>query len=60
MKWLTFGGIKEEIKKIRWPKKDDMFRDTQTVLIFIFGFGLYFVFCELFVAQFLRLLGIGA
>ena len=60
MEWLTFSGIKEEIKKIRWPKKDDMWKDTQTVVIFIVGFGLYFVACELFVAQFLRLLGIGA
>ncbi|MEA5018685.1 MAG: preprotein translocase subunit SecE [Erysipelotrichaceae bacterium] len=60
MSWLTFSGVIEEVKKIRWPKKDDMFKDTQTAVSFIVIFGVYFVLCELFVANFLRLLGIGS
>jgi len=60
MKWFSISGILEETKKIRWPKKEDMWKDTQTVVIFIFGFGVYFVFCSLLVAQFLKLIGLGS
>ncbi|MEA5026632.1 hypothetical protein SDC9_89706 [bioreactor metagenome] len=60
MKWFSFSGIFEEIRKIRWPKKEDMWKDSQTVIIFIVGFGLYFVICEFVVAKFLSVLGIGS
>ena len=42
MKWFSLEGIKEEIKKVRWPKKDDMVKDTETVVIFVALFALRF------------------
>jgi len=60
MKWFSLSGILEETKKIRWPNRKDMWKDSETVVLFIFGFGVYFVFCELIVAQFLKLIGIGS
>jgi len=60
MKWLTIEGLKEEIRKIRWPKKADMIKDTQTVLSFIAIFAFYFVICEFVVSAFLKIIGIGA
>ena len=60
MKWFSIEGIKEEIKKVRWPKKEDMIKDTRTVVIFVAFFALYFVVCEFVVAQFLHIFGIGA
>lgn len=60
MKWFSIEGIKEEIRKIRWPKKDDMIKNTETVVIFIALFAVYFVACEFVVAQFLKIFGVGA
>lgn len=60
MKWFSLEGIKEEIKKVRWPKKDDMVKDTEMVVIFVALFAAYFVLCEFVVAQFLKIFGIGA
>ena len=60
MKWFSIEGIKEEISKTRWPKKEQMIKDTKTVLTFIFIFAVYFVVCDFLVAQFLKIFGIGA
>ena len=59
-KWLSINGLKEEAKKVRWSKKADMVKDTQTVLTFIVLFGVYFVVCEYLAAAFLSIFGIGA
>ena len=61
MGWFNVKEIREEIKnKVRWPKKDDMIKDSETVLSFIALFAIFFVICEFVVAQFLRIFGIGA
>ena len=60
MKWFSIEGIKEEIKKVRWSKKADMIKDSETVLTFIVLFGVYFVVCEYLAAAFLAIFGIGA
>ena len=60
MKWFSIQGIKEEIKKTRWPKKDDMVKNSKTAISFIIVFAIYFVVCDFLVAQFLKIFGIGA
>ena len=60
MKWFSIEGIKEEVKKTKWPKKKEMIKDSETVITFIIIFGIYFVICDFLVAQFLKIFGIGA
>ncbi|HZJ87273.1 MAG TPA: preprotein translocase subunit SecE [Erysipelothrix sp.] len=56
MGWLTIAGLKEEIRKIEWPKRKQMVSDTITVLGFIGFFVVYFLITEFVITQFLRLL----
>ncbi len=37
-----FRGVVREGKKVRWPKRKDMYENTATVLIFCAFFGLFF------------------
>lgn len=60
MKWFSISGILEEVKRVRWPKKDDMFKDFTIVMVFTFFFGTFFVLFDLLVALFLKVFGIGA
>ncbi|MBR2802041.1 MAG: preprotein translocase subunit SecE [Erysipelotrichaceae bacterium] len=57
MKWFSFNGIVKEIKKIRWPEKGDLLTNSVQVIIFTFGFGAFFLLCQVVVSEFLRLLG---
>ena len=56
MSWFSIKGIKEEIRKIQWPNKKDMSKDTLTVLAFVFFFAIYFMFTEVIISQVLRML----
>lgn len=56
MSWFSIKGIKEEIRKIQWPNKKDMSKDTLTVLAFVFFFAVYFMFTEVIISQVLRML----
>lgn len=60
LKWFSIAGIMTEVKRVRWPKQKEMVRDSLTVVSFTFVFGVFFVVCEIAVAAFLKLLGIGA
>ena len=60
LKWFSIPGILAEVKRVRWPKQKEMVTDSMTVISFTFIFGVYFVICEIAVAAFLKLLGIGA
>jgi len=60
LKWFSIPGILTEVKRVRWPKQKEMVADSMTVISFTFIFGVYFVLCEIAVAAFLKLLGIGA
>ncbi len=60
LKWFSWSGISNEIKRIRWSSPKDLFSDTGKVLIFCICFGVYFVLCDLLVSQLLLLMGIGA
>ena len=56
MNWLTFKGVKDEIRKIEWPKRAQMTKDTIVVLGFIAFFVVYFLLTEVVISQILRLL----
>ena len=60
LKWFSLSGVFTEIKRIRWPKSNELFRLTSIVIIFIIFFGVFFVASEAIVAFFLQLIGIGA
>lgn len=60
LKWFSLSGIFTEIKRIRWPKQDEIIHLSSIVLIFIVFFGIFFVISEAAVAFFLKLIGIGA
>lgn len=60
LKWFSIPGILTEVKRVRWPKQKEMVADSITVISFTLIFGVYFVICEIAVAAFLKLLGIGA
>ncbi len=38
-------GLKEELKKVSWPAKEELFLSTKIVVgsTFVFGFGVYLV-----------------
>ena len=59
MKWFSISGIREEIKKIRWPNRKEMVKDTITALTFMFAFGIFFVAGDMLIAALMNLLGIG-
>ncbi len=57
-KWFSISGISTEIKRIRWPKGDEMVKNSVTVIVFTALFGAYFVLAQAIVALFLRLIGV--
>ena len=56
MNWLTLQGLKDEIRKIEWPKRAQMAKETIVVLGFIAFFVVYFLLTEVVISQILRLL----
>lgn len=59
MKWFTLVGIREEVKKIHWPDKKEMSKNTTVVVSFVLFFVAYFVFTEFILVGLLKLIGIG-
>ncbi len=58
-KWFSLSGIFTEIKRIRWPKQNEITHSSIVVIVFIVFFGAFFVISEATIAFFLRLIGIG-
>ena len=58
MKWFSFEGIMNEIKRIRWPSWKDLGEKTGKSLVFIGLFMLFFVLAALIISGLLSLLGI--
>lgn len=56
MNWFSLVGIKEEIRKIQWPKRKEMTQYTVTVLGFVAFFAVYFLILEVVISYILRLL----
>ena len=40
--WFNLKGIREEIKKVHWLTKKELFNNSVVVLVFTFVTGLYF------------------
>ncbi|CAM4145492.1 preprotein translocase subunit SecE [Erysipelothrix inopinata] len=59
MSWFSIAGIKEEIRKIRWPNRKEMSRNTTIVITFVLFFVAYFFLTEFVLIRALKLLGIG-
>lgn len=59
MSWFSIAGIKEEIRKIKWPTRKEMTRNTTIVVSFILFFVAYFLLTEVVLVAALRLIGIG-
>lgn len=59
MSWFSIAGIKEEIRKISWPTRKEMSRNTTIVLGFILFFVAYFIITEFVLVWALGLLGMG-
>lgn len=58
MKWFSFSGIMTEIKRIRWPKTEEMVSNSATVIVVTVLFGIYFVLAQAVVAFILRMIGV--
>ena len=60
LKWFSLSGIMKEAKRIRWPKRKDLFKDSSEVIMFTLVFALGFVAFDVIIAFILKLLGVGA
>lgn len=58
MKWFSLSGIMTEVKRIRWPKTEEMVKNSATVITVTALFGIYFVLAQAVVAFFLQLIGV--
>ena len=58
MKWFTIKGIKEEINKIRWPKRAELVKDSWISLVFILIFAVFFLASDFIVGALLKLIGV--
>lgn len=58
MKWFSLSGIMTEVKRIRWPKTEEMVKNSTTVIVVVVLFGIYFVLAQAVVAFFLQLIGV--
>lgn len=60
MSWFTIAGVKEEIKKISWPKGKEMVSNTTIVIGFLLFFAAYFMLTEVVLVWVLNnLIGVG-
>lgn len=58
MKWFNIPKIIEEIKKIRWPKKEELGKTFIDVCIFVAFFMIFFFAADLLVSYILKLLNL--
>ena len=58
MKWFNLSAIVKEIKKIRWPKKEDLASNSIEVIIFTGLFCLFFYLCLTVISALLKAIGV--
>ena len=58
MKWFSLSAIAKEIGKIRWPKKEDLAKNSVAVIIFTALFSLFFYLCLTVITTLLKGLGV--
>ena len=54
-----FSGVRNETKRIRWPKFSELMSNTGKVIFFCVLFAIFFVICDLLISEFLVLIGVG-
>ncbi len=57
MKWFSIKGIKEEIGKVRWPKKKEVFNNSLISVCFVAILTVFFFLCQVVSSGFLKLIG---
>lgn len=45
-----FAGVKKEMKRVMWPKKKDMIKNSVAMLVCIVVLGIFFVCSDLIIA----------
>lgn len=55
--WFNLKGICEEIKKVHWLTKKELFNNSVVVLVFTFVMGLFFFGGDAVIAFILKALG---
>lgn len=58
MKWFSVKGIFGEINKIRWPKRNELVKDTFIAIVFIAIFAAFFILSDFLITILLRLIGV--
>jgi len=58
MKWFSLSAIAKEIGKIRWPKKDDLGRNSIAVIVFTGLFCIFFYLCLTAITYLLKTIGV--
>ncbi|MDD4705798.1 MAG: preprotein translocase subunit SecE [Bacilli bacterium] len=52
-----FKQIKDEMKKVRWPDKNEMLKYSIATILFIIAFGLYFFGLDIIFAWIKEIIG---
>ena len=58
LKWFSISGIMTEAKRIRWPKRKELVKDTTTVVAIITLFGVFFVLAQVIITLFVTSIGV--
>ncbi|MDM5186566.1 preprotein translocase subunit SecE [Bacillus sp. DX4.1] len=51
-----FGDVSREMKKVSWPKKDELLRSTVTVIATVVFFALFFAVVDMGISSLIRLI----
>jgi preprotein translocase subunit SecE len=51
-----FGDVSREMKKVSWPKRDELFRSTITVIATVVFFALFFAVLDMGISSLIRLI----
>jgi preprotein translocase subunit SecE len=58
LKWFSISGIMTEVKRVRWPKQKELFKDTTTVVAVVTMFGIFFVLAQVVITFFITAIGV--
>ena len=58
LKWFSISGIMTEVKRVRWPKQKELFKDTSTVVAVVTLFGIFFVLAQVVITLFITFVGL--
>ncbi|ABS20464.1 preprotein translocase subunit SecE [Bacillus cytotoxicus] len=51
-----FGDVSREMKKVSWPKKDELLRSTATVIATVIFFAIFFAVVDMGISSLIRLI----